>query len=119
MSAVTTLKQNTEFHRVYGRGKSVSSPVLVTYALKSRHPVCRVGITASKKLGNAVARNRCRRVIRAAYMSLAPECNGGWDIVFVARFRTRNQKMQSVAAVMERQLIELGVIESDSGEIPS
>ncbi len=119
MSAVTTLKQNTEFHRVYGRGKSVSSPVLVTYALKSRNSVCRVGITASKKLGNAVVRNRCRRVIRAAYSSLAPECGAGWDIVFVARYKTRSQKMQSVASVMERQLIELGVIENDSGEISS
>ena len=116
MSDVKTLKLNTEFHRVYGRGKSVSSPVLVTYAVKSRFPYCRIGITTSKKIGNAVERNRCRRIIKAAYSSLSCRCNGGWDIVFVARFRTKGIKMQALARTMENQLTGLGIIENSSGK---
>ncbi len=116
MTAEFTLKQNSDFHRLYGRGKSESSPVLVTYALKSRQPYSRVGITTSKKIGSAVERNRCRRVIRAAYSSLKGDVKPGYDLVFVARHRTKNVKMQVVAESMRRQLVDLGVIEKVSGE---
>ena len=60
--AVITIHQNTDFRRVYGRGKSCKSPALVIYSLKNRAGICRIGITTSKKLGGAVERNRCRRV---------------------------------------------------------
>ena len=53
MSGAVTLKQNSEFHRAYGRGKVKTSPVLVTYAVKNRGMGCRTGITAAKKLGSA------------------------------------------------------------------
>lgn len=46
----------------------------------------RVGFTASKKMGNAVKRNRAKRRLRAAVASVLPEkgCSG-YDYVFVAR----------------------------------
>lgn len=110
MSNLTTLKQNAEYHRAYGRGKMKTSPILVTYAVKNRGLGCRIGITTSKKIGSAVERNRCRRIIRAAFSSLAPQVVGNWDLVFVARFRTKQKKSTDLAAVMQKQLTELGVI---------
>ena len=115
MTQKLTLKQNTEFHRAYGRGKSSSSSVLVTYAVRSRYPYCRTGITTSKKIGSAVERNRCRRIIRAAYASVRNECSGGWDLVFVARLRTKQCKTQDIEQVMRKQLIQLGVIKTEQG----
>ena len=48
--------------------------------------VARVGFTASKKIGNAVARNRAKRRMRAlAREVLAPVARPGWDYVLVAR----------------------------------
>lgn len=105
-----TLKQNTDFHRAYRRGKSVAHPALVTYAVKNRAGYIRIGITASKKLGSAVERNRCRRIIRAAYAALAPECTGCYDLVFVARFKTKALKSTDIFPIMLRQLKELQVI---------
>ena len=92
MAEYQTLKLNSDFRRTYGRGKSAADPVLVTYALRNRYGVMRIGITTGKKLGNAVERNRCRRIIRAAFRQLEGECCGGWDIVFVARHKTVSRK---------------------------
>ena len=115
MSGAVTLKQNTEFHRAYGRGKVRTSPVLVTYVVKNRGLGCRIGITAAKKLGSAVERNRCRRIIRAAFSSISPQCSGNWDIVFVARFKTKKLKSSDIIPVMQAHLTELGVIKKTDG----
>ncbi len=93
------------------------SPVLVTYAMPNKTDRCRVGITASKKIGNAVTRNRARRVIRAAYTELLPSASAGYDIVFVARGRTAFKKSTEIAAVMSQQLCELGILEAQTGEV--
>jgi len=105
-----TLKLNGDFRRAYGRGKSLTAPALVTYALRNRAGRCRYGITASKKVGNAVVRNRCRRVIREAFRTLDEPLHGNWDIVFVARGRTSQVKSTEIQRVMKAQLKKLGVI---------
>jgi len=115
MPKATTLKQNTEFHRAYGRGKVKSAPGLVTYVVKNKGLGCRIGITTSKKLGSAVERNRCRRIIRAAFSSVYPQCSGNWDIVFVARFKTKKLKSSDIEPIMAEQLSQLGVIKAQTG----
>ena len=112
MSRRDTLKLNTDFHRVYARGKSVPSSGVVTYALRSRvrGSGCRVGITTSKKIGNAVERNRCRRIIRAAYCALSDEVSGDWDLVLVARHKTKYLKSPDIEKALRQQFETLGVI---------
>ncbi len=105
------LKQNSDFRRAYGRGKSYSDPALVTYVLKNnRAGICRMGITTSKKIGNAVERNRCRRIIRAAFRELSPQIKAGCDIVFVARTKTKFIKSTEVKYYMLQHLTKAGVI---------
>ena len=107
MATWTTLCENKDFRTLYYRGKSQVHPALVTYVRKNRLGVPRVGITTGKKLGKAVQRNRCRRVIREAFRPLLPRV-GGVDIVFVARTRTLNYKSTQLLPVMEKQLAALG-----------
>lgn len=78
--------------------------------MKNRAGICRVGITTSKKIGNAVERNRARRVIRAAYRSVEDKICGNYDIVFVARTKTVFIKSGDLATVMLSQLKKAGVI---------
>ena len=106
-----TLKENKDFRRLYYRGKSEASPCIVTYVMKSRRGETRVGITSGKKIGGAVQRNRARRVIRAAFSELEGRIDGSFDIVFVARTKTTEVKMQKVLSEMEKQLKSLGVIQ--------
>ena len=104
-----TLKRNGDFRRAYGRGKSLAAPALVTYAVRNRLKVTRYGITASKKVGGAVERNRCRRVIREALRTLDEPLRGGWDLVFVARVKTNDAKSTAIQEVMREHLKQLGV----------
>ena len=110
MKRTVTIKNNCDFRRLYGKGKSFQSPALVSYIMKNRAGICRVGITTSKKIGNAVERNRSRRVIRAAYSMIESKISGSYDFVFVARSKTKYIKSTELAEIMLSQLIKAGVI---------
>ena len=79
--------------------------------MKNRAGICRVGITTSKKIGNAVERNRSRRVIRVAYSNLESKIKGNYDIVFVARSKTKYIKSTDLTKIMLSQLKQAGVID--------
>lgn len=79
------LKRNKDFLMLYQRGKTVVSPYVVIYVRRNRLKYNRLGITAGKKVGGAVQRNRAKRVIRAAYREAAPLFPKGIDMVIVAR----------------------------------
>lgn len=108
-----SLNLNKDFQRLYYRGKSVAKPALVVYATKNRAGICRIGITTGKKIGNAVERNRSRRIIRAAFQSVlkSGRINGNWDIVFVARTRTKFQKSTQIERAMLAAFSELKITE--------
>ena len=87
LNRVCTLKKNSEFRRLYSRGKSAVSPYMVVYCRKNGRDINRVGYTVSVKLGHAVVRNRVRRRLREIYRLNSPALRTGWDIVIVARGR--------------------------------
>ena len=88
MKAAVTLKENYEFRRLYQKGTSAVSPVMVLYCRKNRLGRNRLGLVSSTKLGHAVVRNRCRRRLRETYRLNAPTLRQGYDIILVARTRT-------------------------------
>lgn len=106
-----TLTHNSEFARTYARGKCFVHPHLVLYVNKNRLHKTRIGITATKKIGNAVVRNRARRVLRAALCETLPQNAGGYDIVVVARGITPKLKSQVAAKSLAKLLRKAGLIE--------
>lgn len=111
MNRIVSMTRNNDFRRAYQRGKNHVSPLLVTYVLKNRLDHTRVGITTSRKIGNAVVRSRARRVLREAYRGLAHRVKPGYDLVFVARGRTPAAKSTQVQRHMEKQLHAAGLLE--------
>ena len=105
------LKQNWEFRRLYTRGKCVASPAFVLYFAKGKSGRVRLGITAGKKLGGAVKRNRAKRVITAAFDQCLPKIKKGYDFVIVSRSRVLGLKSTAVAEMLFSALSGNGLTE--------
>ena len=99
--SLQTLKLNKEFKRAYYQGKSKATPFFICYRVRNRGSGLRYGLTTSKKVGNAVCRNRARRLLRAAIRSVIPKMGNHWDYVFVARERILSAKSYQIAAAMK------------------
>lgn len=79
------LNDNKVFLTLYKKGKFTASKYTVIYVKPNCRPYNRFGITAGKKIGNAVCRNRAKRLIRQAYRDFEIRLPVGLDIVIVAR----------------------------------
>jgi ribonuclease P protein component len=106
--AIATLKRRSEFLRIRG-GRRWSSPAFVI-EMRARDgsgggstvTAARFGFTATKKLGNAVTRNRIRRRLKEAVRIVAPgRARAGCDYVLIAREAAASRPF----AVLERDLI--------------
>lgn len=81
------VKKNEDFQNIISTGFSTANRQFVLYVKKrdNNSSTPRFGISVSKKLGNAVVRNRMKRQIRAAMRELVPSIKGGADYVIIAR----------------------------------
>jgi ribonuclease P protein component len=100
------LKDNKGFQRCFKSGRFCSCYFLTAYYVQNNSPQNKVGISVSKKVGNAVQRNRAKRIIRAAYRICEDKFPIGYDIVFVARPSVNDKKMQDVSGFFCKRLID-------------
>ena len=113
MADLETIKENNTFRRVYRSKNCYVYPEVVIYISGNRLGRFRYGITTGKKIGNAVVRSRCRRVIRAAlftYSESLGSLSRGFDVVFVARKKTAFIKSDDLIAPIGSALKRSGVI---------
>lgn len=83
------MKKNHEFRRLYDKGKSFATPVLVVYYRKTNRSYNQIGFTVGTKIGSAVCRNRVRRQLREIYRLNEDRLAKGLDMVVVARVKSR------------------------------
>jgi ribonuclease P protein component len=113
---LSRLTRRSEFLRVAGRGRKAARPALVLQALPQPEGPVRVGFTATKKIGNAVARNRAKRRLRAAarLTLTADTLPGGWDLVLIARDGTAGRSWDRLLSDLRGALRHLGVVPEPS-----
>ena len=85
MKRFPSIKKYPEFREVYQAGKSRANRLLVMYVKENQLGRTRIGISASKKIGNSVVRHRAARLIREAFRLNIGITEQGFDIVTVVR----------------------------------
>lgn len=77
------IRRRTEFQEIYEKGARISGRYLTLFVLGRQGGPSRLGVTATKKLGSAVERNRAKRVVREVFrQSDTPD---GFDLVVLPR----------------------------------
>ena len=81
------LRNSRQFRQVYDQGQRVHSSLFSAFFLKTESDKRRIGITVTRKIGNAVVRNRCKRRLREAIKRHFNESDNsfGFDLVINAK----------------------------------
>jgi ribonuclease P protein component len=106
------LTRRAEFLRVAAKGRKAPMPGLVLQALKRGDDApARLGFTVTKKVGNAVIRNRTRRRLKeAARLLLREQPVAGADLVLIGRDATRSRDFAALREDLRRALAKAGVL---------
>ncbi|MBW6398079.1 ribonuclease P protein component [Roseomonas sp. HJA6] len=105
------LKKRRDFLRAASRGKRAARPGLVLQALATEPGTVRLGFTVTKKVGNAVVRNRARRRLKeAARLTLPGLGLDGWDLVLIGRDATGARPFGQLIGDLRGALKQAGVL---------
>jgi ribonuclease P protein component len=110
------LSRSGEFDRVYRDGSSHATRYLVLYSFPrgdDGESEIRLGVSASRKVGGAVERNRVKRTLREAFWAAADRLPEGHDFVLVARPEIgeliEKEGLEGAQASIDEALAEAGI----------
>ena len=115
------IKEHHLYNKAYKKGRSYVGRLVTVYVLRDftaeklmranpeKKYVNRVGLSVSKKLGGAVARNRAKRLIRAGFDVVKPNVRTGNLIVIGARVAILGKKSTQVAVELKTAFEALGL----------
>lgn len=108
-----TMKSPSEIDVLFKAGRRGSTDLVLVLSVKTpdrRGPQGRVVFVAGKKLGGAVTRNRCKRVLRAAVRRIGGPWDG-FDVALVARKDTATAAPDRLDAALTAALRKGGVVQ--------
>lgn len=107
MRGEQNLTKRAQFDLVFNEGRSWAGKEIVIKALPNGLEISRCGFTVSKRVGNAVTRNRIKRRLREILRQTPPKT--GWDIVFIARNRAATADYKSLGKAVRNLLFRAGL----------
>ncbi|MFH1446576.1 MAG: ribonuclease P protein component [Chloroflexota bacterium] len=98
------LKSSEEIKHIRQAGISYSTPLVVLITLPNQSSQTRIAVVASRSVGGAVQRNRCKRLIREAAAPFIEQIQTGNDIIIIARSRLIGVEFEQVIQAIESLL---------------
>ncbi len=106
------LKSEADVQRVWQQGGTWTHPLVILRARPNGLEQTRVAFVVSKKVGNAVQRNRVKRLMREAVRGMFGQIAAGYDLVLVGRPALASAALDQVAAGLRALLTRAGLLRS-------
>ncbi len=94
------LRKNSEFQKVYKKGKNYWNKLIVMYVMKNGKDLTRVGFSLTKKYGNSVERNKIKRQMKEIYRLNSDKIVEGYDLIFIPKLTTKNVTYSDIENAM-------------------
>jgi ribonuclease P protein component len=104
------LTSSKDYQRVRRTGKSYAHPFIILVIAPNGKGIPRVGISASRAVGGAVARNRAKRRLREVIRGHLPQIEPGWDIILIARSPVVDAKWTTLYESITGLLLRAGIL---------
>jgi ribonuclease P protein component len=108
------LADKERFRQVRQTGVSFAHPLMVLCLLPNAQATSRCGFTVSRRVGNAVERNRARRRMAEAVRSLWDLTEPGWDMVWIARPNVNEAEFADLQTTCARLLRRAHLLKTQS-----
>jgi ribonuclease P protein component len=92
-----------EFRAVYDKGQRYPFPLFTAFVLNADRGCPRLGITVTKRIGSAVVRNRCKRLLREVFRRNKQQLPSPWDMVV----NVRHSLVEATYKDVEHQFLDL------------
>jgi len=104
------LNKSYDYKRVRRSGKSYAHPLIVLIALPNEMTQTRVAVSASRTIGNAVRRNRAKRLLREAMRPLLVQTHPGWDLIILSRSGIRQATLTEIQVALTSVLKQANLL---------
>lgn len=109
MKVINRIKRNEEFVNAVRKGRTLKETPYIVHYLPNELSVCRVGLSVSKRIGNAVTRNRIKRQTRAMCDSLIDYSSHTIDVVIVVKEEFLNSSFENNKIILNNLLSKIGI----------
>jgi ribonuclease P protein component len=108
------LTNSIDFKRVRRFGKSYAHPLVMLVILPVSNEKTRFGVIAGRSVGNAVQRNRAKRMLREALRIIRPQIKPGWDVILISRYPILKAELAEIQDTLNQLFEKANLMSNNS-----